>query len=303
MNAGGEVKTTRTHSWFSRSLLALDRPFRFTARLTSFGLVSIVVAAVFQYASWRDEKQLTRHREELASAISTFSEISGALSGAMNLQQILYFTHDAITDNSNDANARRYLSLSAKQVFDEYATARIALRKNIDVLIGKADLFIDRPTRLDSERIEPDSGIQVFSNRDLLRGAGFDCDKHLPQTTRLDLSGISIDWAQARYHTATFYYCLERLHYLLLRTRVWAMTQTAAADDSQKNAPERQPEKESQGLQYTKEEMGQIEKEFDLQTRRLNELIALFAKKIEQMRLRSRENGFFRHQFCLECGQ
>src|SRR5205085_6892235 len=74
-------------------LLSLDRPFRFVANLTSLGLVSVIVAALIQYSAWRDDKQLTRHKEELSSAISNFSEIAGFLSAAMNLQQILYYTH------------------------------------------------------------------------------------------------------------------------------------------------------------------------------------------------------------------
>ncbi len=301
MNPHSKSKVSDTNSWFSRSLLALDRPFRFTARLTSFGLVSIIVAAIFQYSSWRDEKQLTRHREELASAISTFSEVSGALSGTMNLQQILYYTH---IDDNKDALVRKYLAMAAKDIVKDYTVARIALRKNIDVLIGKADLFIDRPMRPDSERIASDGGIQVFSNRDLLHDAGFDCDKHMPQADRLDLAGISLDWTQARYHTATFYYCLERLHYLLLPTRVWATMQTGGSDSQPRNGTDEQIEGgERPSSPFTKDQREQIEKGFNLQTRRLNELIALFAKKIEQMRLRTKENGFFSHQFCLACGE
>ena len=80
---------TTARSWFARLLVQLDRPFRFAAHLTFVGIVGVVIAAVVQYSSWRDEKQRARHAEELSNAILNFSEISGALSGVMNLQQIL----------------------------------------------------------------------------------------------------------------------------------------------------------------------------------------------------------------------
>ena len=54
-------------------------------------------------------------------------------------------------------------------------------------------------------------------------------------------------------------------------------------------------------VQFSKEQMKQIEDDFELQTKRLNDFIAVGTGKIEQMRLRTNEDGLFRHQFCFFC--
>jgi hypothetical protein len=55
-------------------------------------------------------------------------------------------------------------------------------------------------------------------------------------------------------------------------------------------------------IQLSKERMKQIEGDFDPQTRRLNDFIAVATAKIEELRLRTKDNRFLRHQFCFFCG-
>jgi hypothetical protein len=293
---------------FARLLLLLDQPFRFLANLTSLGLVSVLVASLIQYSSWRDDKALSRHKEELSNAISSFSEISGFLSATMNLQQIMYYTQKnaAGTFGTLDEQQLNYLLANTKSILAEYTTSRIALRKNVDVLIGKSDLFIDRPTRSQAQRIVTDvaktNELLVFSNRDVLRNHGFSCSKHLSQPEPIQLGDISIDWTQTRNHVATFYYCLEELHYELFPVRVWA--QAAAVGEQGGPSREKSSDEKTRAqpsAQLSKERMKQIEDDFELQTKRLNDFIAVGTAKIEQMRLRTSDDGFFRHQFCFFC--
>jgi hypothetical protein len=299
-SSGGKSPAT---SGFARLLVLLDQPFHFLANLTSFGLISVLVAALIQYSSWRDDKQLSRHKEELSNAISSFSEIAGFLSATMNLQQMLYFTHkNAVgTLGPVDQQELKYLLMSAKSILAEYTASRISLRKSVDVLIGKSDLFIDRPTRSERQRIATNATnteeLLVFSNRDVLRSQGFVCSKHLPQPEPINLGNLSIDWKQTRNHVATFYYCLEELHYEILPVRVWAQAGTEGERGGQLD--EKMTEKPA--LQISKERMKQIEDDFHLQTRRLNDFIAVATAKIEEMRLRTKDDGFFRHQFCFFC--
>jgi hypothetical protein len=274
-----------------RALLLLDRPFQFAARLTSFGAVGVILASIIQYSAWRDEKNLARHHEELTNAISNYSEISGALSADMNLQQILYFTYKNALGYYGEVDDRKYkyLFTSAKSVSSEYANLRTKLREEIDVLTGKADLFIDRPTTKYSKRASAQASFidpQVFSNRDLIRKNGFDCTRHLPDASPTTIANIVINWQETRYHVWTLYFCLEERHSALLPMRIWASQEGPQAD---------------QGPKAPVDKMDGIEKAFDLDTKRLDALILLASVKIEEIRLRSQEDGFFRHQFCVFC--
>jgi hypothetical protein len=277
-------------------LLSLDRPFRFVANLTSLSLFSIIVAAVIQYSAWRDDKLLTRHKEELSSAVASFSEIAGFLSAAMNLQQILYFTYkDA--HGPNDPQQLNYLLMNAKSIWADYTVSRLTLRKSVDVLIGKSDLFIDRPGRPEAQRsvtnVAKTDNLLVFSNRDILRSQGFRCYEHWSQPKPINLKTLSIDWQQTRNHVGTFYYCLEELHKIIFDIRVWAH-----AAEVQRAG---QPDEKTTAVQLSDAEMEQIEYGFDLQTRRLNDFIAVTTNKIEEMRLRTNDNGFLCHQFRFGC--
>jgi hypothetical protein len=306
--------------WLAGLLLSLDQPFRFAGKLTSLGALGVILAAVIQYSSWRDEKNLARHKEELDSAISTFSEISGALSAVMNLQQILFFTHDAIRDarDAKDEQKVNMLVMNGKDILNQYMLLRTRLRENIDVLTAKADLFIDRPTTPDSKRIELGPEVpQVTSNRDVLRKNRYDCEQHMPSPHTLTVGNIPIDWNLTRWHVATFYYCLEEIHSALLPIRVWASVDAkkeGAKDDEKKTmvalyakngdqggAIEQSSTKTDVNPKLSDDNADTIIPDFDRQTTRLNEFMVKSIRKIEEIRLKTKENGFFQHQFCIFC--
>jgi hypothetical protein len=303
--------------WLAGLLLSLDKPFRFAGKLTSLGAVGVILAAVIQYSSWRDEKNLARHKEELDSAIATFSEISGALSAAMNLQQILFFTHDAIHD-AKDEQMTNMLVMNGRDILNQYTTLRTRLRENIDVLTAKADLFIDRPTTPDAKRVEPGAEApQVTSNRDVLRKNRYDCERDMPSSGTVMVGSIPIDWSLTRWHVATFYYCLEEIHSALLPIRVWASVEAkrdAAKADERKAVAALYAKNDDQGggiepgstkidvhPKLSDGNADTIIPDFDRQTTRLNEFMAKSIRKIEEIRLKTKENGFFRHQLCPIC--
>ncbi len=305
--------------WLAGLLLSLDKPFRFAGKLTSLGAVGVILAAVIQYSSWRDEKNLARHKEELDSAIATFSEISGALSAAMNLQQILFFTHDAIQDaeDAKDEQKISMLAMNGRDILNQYMTLRTRLRENIDVLTAKADLFIDRPTTPDAKHVEPGPEVpQVTSNRDVLRKNKYDCERDMPTSHPVMVGSIPIDWSLTRWHVATFYYCLEEIHSALLPIRVWASVEAkkdaVKADEKRTVAALYAKNDDQGGIEprstkidvHPKPSDGKPDKiipDFDRQTTRLNEFMAKSIRKIEEIRLKTKENGFFRHQLCPIC--
>jgi hypothetical protein len=273
---------------FKRLVFTLDKSYRFATNFALIGLIGTVIGSYFQYNAWRDEKALARYQDELASSIATFSEVAGALSAVMNLQQILFYSYKNAAGflGPIDDQTRFFLSESAKEQAKEYFAARTSLRKNIDVLAGKTSLFIDRPVETDERRVEllkqPE---YVVSDRDSLRSEGFTCQLNLPRSDPRfeELKTRSIDWNSARDQVATFYWCLDEIHNEMLFVRVWAQSGKIADGD-----------KDNCARQHM---MWKSQHDIELQTVRLNALIAVSTKKIEQLRLRDRPRGFLAHWF------
>jgi hypothetical protein len=118
-------------------LSSLDRPYKFTAHLAVFGLTGTIIGSYFQYASWREEKILTRHESELKSAIKADTEIISALSSVMNLQSMLLFgfkNAEGYEGGTISAQLHAYLSKSANDIQKSYFEARTNLRLNIDAI-------------------------------------------------------------------------------------------------------------------------------------------------------------------------
>jgi hypothetical protein len=276
-------------SWFARLLVEFDRPFRWLANLSVLGLIGTFVAAYMQYNSWRDEKNITRYREELSSAMAVFSEIAGPLSSMINLQEILFYGYKNALGHYGpiDSKTRAYLTRNTNEAYKDYTQTRTALRKNVDVLAGKAELFIDRPIQADRSREKQPYEQFMASERDLLRNAKFDCKQHMPGPGRSEVTLVTmtIDWNRVKHHVATSYYCLEELHTLLLPVRIWADANVAPDGENRIDIPHEQDIKDG----------------FVLQVKRLNEFIAVSSRNIETIRLRDRTKGFFQHQFCLSC--
>ena len=288
----------RRRSWFERLLLQLDQPFRFAGKLTLagliFGLFGSLVGAYAHYATWRDEQKLATYKEDLAHAISTFSETSSTLSAVMNLQQILFFTFAAAVDASEADDQNSFLLKNAKQSYDDYFAARTGLRKDIDSIAGKAEVFLDLP--VDESRDLVTVGALLTdpvrshpylsaSERNTLKRNGFDCGKHLPTPEAIKVGEIIIDWQRAKHHVVTFYFCLEKLHYDIMPIREWALMGKMAETDKAR----------------IKEKMQSINDSLDYQLIRFNEFNALSMSKIEQIRLRNRPKGFLCHQLGVRC--
>jgi hypothetical protein len=87
-------------------------------------------------------------------------------------------------------------------------------------------------------------------------------------------------------------------HSSLFPVRVW--TQTTILGEQKGPPGETKADEKAAGklvAQLSKEQMRKIEGDFDLQTKRLSDFIAVGTGKIEQMRLRTNEDGFFRYSF------
>lgn len=294
--AAGDPQPRR--SLFERLLLQLDEPFRFAGKLTLagliFGLFGSMIGAYAHYATWRDEQKLATYKEDLARAIDTFSDTSSTLSAVMNLQQILFFTFAGAVDAGKEDDQNSFFAKNAKQTHDDYFTSRTALRKDIDSIAGKAEVFLDLPIDdsrdpitvgallTDSVRSHP---YLSASERNTLKSNGFDCGKHLPTPDAIKVGDVVIDWQRAKHHVVTFYFCLEKLHYDIRPIREWAVIGKMAEADKAR----------------IKEQIQSINDGIDYQLIRFNEFSALSMNKIEQIRLRNRPKGFLCHQLGVRC--
>jgi hypothetical protein len=63
-----------------------------------------------------------------------------------------------------------------------------------------------------------------------------------------------------------------------------------------------EPDTTEQPPRLAEDRQKKIEDSFGLLATRLNDFITLSTNKIEEMRLHTKDNGFFRHQFCFFCG-
>jgi hypothetical protein len=287
----GIGKQTRIHALLDR----LDRPFRFAGRLTLVGIVigflGTIMGSFFQYTSWREEQNLARYKEDFSKATETFAEVSATLASAMNLQQLLYFNHkQAVTaDVDGDKNSLQYKS--AEKVYDEYFAARTGLRRNIDVIARKMEIFIDRPSvpepKLSAIRALLQDPVVpqplLAPELDALHQSGFDCGKHLPNFERNDL--VMIDWFSTKHHVVTFYHCIEQIHYTMFVSRLWA------------SGGEVKPEQK----QRFKDNMKSIEGTLNGQILRLNAFMVLAMRRIEDIRQKNRPRGFICHYTLYGC--
>jgi hypothetical protein len=277
---------TRTKHFLS----SLDQPYKFTAHLAIFGLVGTIIGSYFQYASWREEKILTRHENEMKSAIKADTEIISALSSVMNLQSMLLFgfkNAEGYEGGVVSQQLHTYLSKSANDIHKSYFEARTNLRLNIDAMADKAALFIDRPNETDSRRAddqERQRPMPLISNRDELRAENFSCEQHLPRSDKTTLKNQVIDWSNVHDEVRTFYYCLEDIHSELLFVRVWAESSGAAPDYDRPDVQKR---------------LASLETKVSLQGIRMSALMSASNHKIEALRLKELPQGFFRYQLGL----
>jgi hypothetical protein len=288
-----DVPRGRLHRLLDR----FDRPFRFAGRLTLVSLVigalGTVVGSFFQYTAWREEQNLARYKEDFAKATETFVEVSAELASAMNLQQLIYFNHKQAVNENVDNKKDSLQYRNANKVCEEYFTARTGLRRHVDLLARKMEMFIDRPSvpepTVSPLRIvlqDPIVPAPVATNLDALQQSGFDCAAHLPKFGVRDIAGI--DWFSSKHHVVTFYHCLEKIHSRIYISRAWA-SGAAVDDDDRKKFKEEDRQTRTESM-------------LNDQITRLNAFMVLAMRRIEDIRQKNRPRGFVCHYTLYWCG-
>ena len=171
-----------------------------------------VVGMYVQYTAWREEKNIARYNEDLKNSIATLSELSGTLSPIMNLQQLLFYNFQDALEANVEADQSSFSFKNAYRMYDDYFSARTALRKNIDALVGKTKVFLDLPADPEREILKPPDLVSnpldiSASNRSLLSDVNFDCKKQLPIpfSEKIVLTSKGVKVEGIRFDRRSFY--------------------------------------------------------------------------------------------------
>src|SRR3954471_17343389 len=144
---GSTLGWRRTLAWFER----LEIPFKAFGNLSVVALLlsflGWVVSSAIQYNTWRGEHDLKGYQDDLAQATRTFTEISGTMSKALNLQQQVFFNYkNAAQARPDDKGRIEFLWTQAHNAADDYRKARDELRQSIGVIVRRAEIYLDWPS-------------------------------------------------------------------------------------------------------------------------------------------------------------
>ncbi len=275
---------------------------RLAKRITVGVAVSVAATSVgwllgsyFQYISWRDQQNIDMFKQDFAGASAAFAEVSGVLSTAMNLQQMIEANFRRALTQHVDADDSAFLTVSGRKLYQPYVDAQNSLKENIDVLARKMEIFVDWASDLTHDRSAKGQGADRMS-RSMLDKYDFKCEKHVPDATdfkkltsqKIEKKGkqrienkdepLQIDWHSAKHHVLTFQYCLEEIHNRILPALQWAS-----------NSPVDPYQKDS----FVADE--DIDTLVDKQVERLNAFMLLVMWRLDDIRERYQRMGYRCH--------
>jgi hypothetical protein len=164
----------RNPGFFAR-IGAFDRRFTFVRGLSIVTLVSSVFVTYFQYLNAYQDKVSNQAKEDMKSVAETFAEASSRFSDIFALQQILYSDFTRAVRGKSDASTQALGSKNALEVSKAYEKERIELHEKIDVLVRKAEMYIDRSSNSDRDPAAKHNVEDDPLSRTLLRDYRFDC--------------------------------------------------------------------------------------------------------------------------------
>jgi hypothetical protein len=287
--------------------------------LTAVTVLSSVFVGYFQYLNAYQDKVSAQAKEDMTAATATFTDISKAFSEAQTLQQILYLDFTNAIKDKTDTSDQALSTKNARATSEAYEKARTALRQNIDVLVRKAEIYIDWASDIDRDSASRRNVDSDPLTRSVLRDYDFNCsDKaNFPRFGNVDAtrtgdeipdkefcaadvkqasdSEITPDKAFVRICTgkdggrATRIYWYSAKHHVLtmhycfeaVHDRLQAVRDWAS--NSERN---RTNEKEFLA------EPDQIRTELDGLARRLNAFMSLALFQMERIRVKYRPVGF-----------
>jgi hypothetical protein len=299
-----EVKSEpATGLWgaMKRRILLADSTVTLLKNLSILGLAGTVLGSYFQYTSWREEKNITRYKEDYAVARGTFDEVVNSIGAITSIQQSLFFAYAATLDRlerkaDNDPNDE--LAKRGADLYKDYTTTRNSFRKSFYLLATQVEINIDWSTDWYFQASKEVYHSVDPTTANSLGEYNFDCDKYLPGGVSPSQLGqvkllpdgrqgppLIVDWRSAKHQAIALYYCSLTIDALIRPALQWASGSSI----------------ESNGRDIFIGRRDFIRARFDRQIERLDAFIRLSTWRIEELRKRSETRGFLCHLSGLLC--
>lgn len=293
----GHTTPEPARSSFFAWLKQADDRVAFLKGLSVVAAIGTLVGSYFQYKSAQHEKALTQYKEDFHAATQTFVEAAVPIQSAMRLQHALFITFSEAVRTKVYTDEKAFLTKSARDLYPQYVSERLSLRKSIDVLAHKVEIYIDWASDLDRGTTAPGTRPpDPLNNQSILGTYDFDCDQHLLQQGSLDLaskeneSALHLDWNRAKHQIYTFYYCFERTHDEIRAARQWASGSLVDPLQARKLIPVN----EEPGVWQNKVEKmhGHVRESLNKAVVRLANFNGLVIARIEQIRFKHETRGY-----------
>jgi hypothetical protein len=170
----GQTGTSPTPSVLKR-ILGFDSWIHSAASLSVVTLIAGWFGTYIQYLNAYEQKVSETAQADMKDATAAFVEISDAYAEVQMLQQLIYYNYVAAAGTS-DAGTRAMTTKAGQDSHQSYANARNALRKNTNIYVRKAELYVDWASNLDRDPAGTTANDGDPLTESLLGDYNFDCD-------------------------------------------------------------------------------------------------------------------------------
>jgi hypothetical protein len=142
------------------------------------GLVTLAASlggGYLQYLNTYEQKVSELAQADMAAAASAFVEVSNAYAEIQMLQQLIYFNYSAAS-STTDVGNKAMTTKAAQDAYQSYVNTRNALRKNTNIYVRKAELYVDWPSNLARDAAGTTALDGDPLTETLLGEYNFDCD-------------------------------------------------------------------------------------------------------------------------------
>jgi hypothetical protein len=131
-----------------KRLLGFDSWIHSAASLSIVTVLAGWFGTYIQYLNAYEQKVSETAQTDMKAATDAFVEISNAYAQAQMLQQLIYFNYSAAANDAGDAGNKAMATKAAGDAYPDYLKARNDLRKDSNIYVRKAELYIDWPSNL-----------------------------------------------------------------------------------------------------------------------------------------------------------
>jgi len=173
-----DTKKPAQSSPFIERLKRWDNDFSVFKGLGLVTVAASLAGGYLQYLNTYEQKVGELAQADMTAATAAFVEISNAYAEIQMLQQLIYFNYVA-AGNSSDAGNKAMTTKAGQDAYQGYVNARNALRKDSNIYVRKAELYIDWPSNLSRDAAGTTALDGDPLTETLLGDYNFDCDARI----------------------------------------------------------------------------------------------------------------------------